>query len=213
MSTRAELLASDIQVAPVELVKSLAEEFANKPSVLEFLRLLSSKFSPNSHLSGDNEDLTIEFALLERLCDIPNPSKSELSAAVFLATYISSSHFIGLLEYWQLDQDLEQAGKHLREAVQSRNSKMDKYVAREAGAKSGRRRNQQKCEDIDSAASALIRLWRRDDSCNYTLPDIARELDSTNVTMEYPARGGWPQRLRSLTKIVIVARAERLQSL
>ena len=187
-----------------------AEELADGTDVLELLRVLSDLPESKSNLDCETENRLLIFAILERILEKPCPSNSDLRAAVFLATNISSSHVNRLQGYWQLDQDLEQAGKTVREAEQTIKSKMKKFKAQEGGEKSGHRRNQQKCVDIDTAAMALIRLRNRDNSSNYTLGDIARELDHKNVSMAHAAKGGWPQRLKSLTKKVISARADQL---
>ena len=212
MNHSANQTASDIATAPDGLIESLAEEYADHPEIVELLHCMTGQSESEACLPDEGEGRLIAFEILKRLLNMPNPSHSTLRAAVFLATAICSSYFLQLLEYWSLDQELEQVIKQLGGAEQCMKTKIEKYKRRVGGGKSGETRRQKRADDIESAAKALNELCDSKNVLSSTLDDIARQLRRDGTSMAYVAKGGWPKRLISLTKKAINTRAAELSN-
>lgn len=81
-----------------------------------------------------------------------------------------------------------------------------------AGKKSGKSRDDAWKADLDAAAEALIIFRRGNDELRYMKKDIVATLEAANKRPALRSKGGWPTRLKNMTKAQIEARAEELKS-
>lgn len=190
-----------------DFLSKMDQAFAGVGGVTNCLEALCDQIDSPEDSATDQPRFEASFSALKRILNEQSPSQLELRAAIAIVMEISVQLFLTYGSKFEDLNVLDNLRKQSEETIEVLESKMQAYLRKSGGRKSGVTRNRQKDHDLHSAALAYRKSSKDYSVLNPGLKEVADQLDRDHTPIAYPAKGGWTQRVKDLTLKAIVNHA------